>query len=613
MAFFEFPHTRTYDSDLGWLIKAFNEISEKLDQYLENAVIKFADPITWDITEQYTALTCVIDSDGTAYLSKQPVPAGVDISNTNYWLPIFNYDDNINTLRSQIAYNARNSATTGQALQENDLVFWDGLIYRVMVDMAAGTAFIVDTNIEKYTVDEAIKDLYDDIDNVESNLTNAINTEISDREAGDDLIRENIAYDMGDAATTDRNLGIYDMVWLNGELYRVITPMTAGTAFIVDTNIKKQILNERIKSIATFSNYFYIPENYGAKGDGVTDDTAAIQAMVNDMGYAAQAVFTAERYLIRDTIHIDTSFLVFSGGFDRSEWTPNIYTDSAITMFEVSSLGFCANNLLFGGDRYETPGSSNPTIIFKFDHDNETRDGDIDAIFMNCGFGFASTGIYAEGRNIKVSDSIFTHIDAYGIRTVQTARDTANRGYEFVRNRFHSCQTTNCVCISNEIDNNGVKYYLVADNYVDFCYIFYRGLTGNVVIQDNYIARCRSTGIVCNAATNTTNAIDVVSGNTLQGLNAASPSAHGIDVGTGAQTVVVKNNAVYYYSMNGINVRANAKVIVTGNVCRGNGISGTGSDITLNPGTTGTCNGNNTSLAIVSSGSVSVANNYVFA
>ena len=69
MAFFEFPHTRTYDSDLGWLIKAFREISAKLDTYLENAVITFADPITWDITEQYTALTCVIDSDGTAYLS----------------------------------------------------------------------------------------------------------------------------------------------------------------------------------------------------------------------------------------------------------------------------------------------------------------------------------------------------------------------------------------------------------------------------------------------------------------------------------------------------------------------------------------------------------------
>lgn len=46
MSFFEFPHTRTYDSDLGWIIKEFKEIIaniEKLnkDVYdLENELIK---------------------------------------------------------------------------------------------------------------------------------------------------------------------------------------------------------------------------------------------------------------------------------------------------------------------------------------------------------------------------------------------------------------------------------------------------------------------------------------------------------------------------------------------------------------------------------------------
>ena len=28
MAFFEFPHTRTYDSDLGWLLKEYDALSE---------------------------------------------------------------------------------------------------------------------------------------------------------------------------------------------------------------------------------------------------------------------------------------------------------------------------------------------------------------------------------------------------------------------------------------------------------------------------------------------------------------------------------------------------------------------------------------------------------
>ena len=31
MSFFEFPHTRTYDSDLGWLIKCCKSVSEAIE------------------------------------------------------------------------------------------------------------------------------------------------------------------------------------------------------------------------------------------------------------------------------------------------------------------------------------------------------------------------------------------------------------------------------------------------------------------------------------------------------------------------------------------------------------------------------------------------------
>ena len=32
MSFFEFPHSRTYDSDLGWLIKTVKKLTEELDR-----------------------------------------------------------------------------------------------------------------------------------------------------------------------------------------------------------------------------------------------------------------------------------------------------------------------------------------------------------------------------------------------------------------------------------------------------------------------------------------------------------------------------------------------------------------------------------------------------
>lgn len=46
MAFFEFPHTRTYDSDLGWLIKnvaGYNETIQALNDWIETNTPRIED------------------------------------------------------------------------------------------------------------------------------------------------------------------------------------------------------------------------------------------------------------------------------------------------------------------------------------------------------------------------------------------------------------------------------------------------------------------------------------------------------------------------------------------------------------------------------------------
>ena len=35
MSFFEFPHTRTYDSDLGWLIKEMEKLINNYNELVE--------------------------------------------------------------------------------------------------------------------------------------------------------------------------------------------------------------------------------------------------------------------------------------------------------------------------------------------------------------------------------------------------------------------------------------------------------------------------------------------------------------------------------------------------------------------------------------------------
>ena len=449
MAYFEFPHTRTYDTDLGWLIAAFKEISQKLDEYLENAVITFADPITWDITEQYTALTCVIDTDGTAYLSKQPVPAGVAISNTDYWLPIFNYDDNINELRDQIAYNARTSATTTVALDVGDLVFWNGLLYHVLVPMPAGTAFINGTNIEPYTVDEKINSI---------DLTSQL-------EAGLESIRETIAYDAKDSPNTAVPLVVGDLVYWNNVLYKVIADMPAGTAFIEGTNIELKTVSDRITEINTAlsnsiatevsdriaadtslqnqinliqatGNYVY-PEEYGAVGDGSADDT---DALINTFADGRPVAFVSGRnYKITKTIDLTD---VSINGFGAS--ITIVRTDAGFAYNNAHHHVFRIYDNVHIRDVRFLFGYTDPTQVFPnitpspADMQRGLAFLGANVSVVNCYFEYTQTNtllVYGENtHNIRVADCVLSNC-ASGIQC-ETAADLTQDDYAVT---FENC------------------------------------------------------------------------------------------------------------------------------------------------------------------------------
>lgn len=160
MAYFEFPHTRTYDSDLGWLMWAVKKLIGDWENFSNLNSIKFSDPLNWSIDRNYEPAMIVVDSDGNGYISRQAVPAGVPLSNTDYWTQIFSFGDITATIRANIAVNAEESPTTPAYLQKGQLVWWNDNLYEVQYDIAAGTAFIDDVNIKAITVDQKIRDIY---------------------------------------------------------------------------------------------------------------------------------------------------------------------------------------------------------------------------------------------------------------------------------------------------------------------------------------------------------------------------------------------------------------------------------------------------------------------
>lgn len=115
MSFFEFPHTRTYDSDLGWLIKHFKltaeqvdtlekwaavhkaeyeELSDKVDGLINNLVDVI---VPWDSSIAYHIFS-IVEYQGTNYIAVQDVPVGAMITNTEYWQPANTALEQINAI-----------------------------------------------------------------------------------------------------------------------------------------------------------------------------------------------------------------------------------------------------------------------------------------------------------------------------------------------------------------------------------------------------------------------------------------------------------------------------------------------------------------------------------
>lgn len=185
----EYPYVDSQMFNDDWLLMTVKELVKKFSEFVNINTIKYADPIIWNITTQYEANTVVVDGqNGNAYISTKPVPAGVSLSNTEYWTQIYNYAAELDTLRLQIARNEGQSTVATLNYNVNDLVFVQGLLWRVISPMIAGDQFVENSNVTKTSIEVELHRLRQDI----SGVNDAVTAEAEARAEADGLLDDKI-------------------------------------------------------------------------------------------------------------------------------------------------------------------------------------------------------------------------------------------------------------------------------------------------------------------------------------------------------------------------------------------------------------------------------------
>jgi len=297
--------------------------------------------------------------------------------------------------------------------------------------------------------------------------------------------------------------------------------------------------------------------DFGAVGDGVIDDTVAIQAAINNGGVL---FFPAGVYRITNTLTLTQTGATVWVGVGQSSFAvgsklvfdhPLDSTDFISISGDAYTGGFQFEGLWFYGSGRNGTYNTSPNVLIRIGPNSGADDRDVK--FFNCKFENSGYGIVIYGRGLTVDNCDFITFD-YPIyldwpnpwsRVPPIVPDNqlvnAFRAIYIRDNRVHSCKRA----FIYNVGYNAINLYglSVTGNYIDSeCGVF-RGsgnnltFTGNTVINITYAA-FDFDGNIRNAT---------ITGNTFSSLN------NGTSV---ASTAIVASQKYYIASVGSTNFTA---------------------------------------------------------
>lgn len=476
----KYPYTDFHELNLDWILSQMIALRSDMKNFVSLNTIKYADPIQWNITTQYMGNTVVIDpATGNAYISTQAVPAGVSLSDPDYWAIIGNFSTLYDSVKKSIAAaDDGDSLTATAARNTGELVWLGNVLYKVLSPISIGALYIksgAGQNVEETTIEDLLNAIDSDILTIQGDITD-IQGDIADLPT----IRTDIAYLLA-------------------------------------------------------NNITITPEGYGAIGDGVTDDTNAFRLCMAD-GEGKVIVLT-QNYLITDMVEVPSNCQII--GLDGATVIDAWHI--VVTEEENKKLGiFYLNNkenIVIKNIRItgNTIGEVQSDVFFRrsdigvYDSKNVTIDNVIfdacdlftqiwveeseNITITNCKFNwYRYQGILCIASNHLIIDNNFfsdcgcDFVNTYGITfNYMTTPNISCRYVDCSNNTFiYPNNTANW----ESIDAHGITDAIINDNIID------NGLYGIVIMTEN-ARNFRSLRVsICNNRINNCGAVGIVAGGT---------------------------------------------------------------------------------------------------